>query len=165
MRRRELLLGGALAPVLGHRPAWGDALRSGWEWPQIQLLDGPRLDPESWHGVAAVLVFWATNCPYCKRHNAHIDKLHRATRGRPLRVLGAALDTDARAVRQYMATNGYAFAVTLDGAGLRQGRGLKRVIPLTCLIDPQGRLLQAIPGEMFEEDVLVLADELLSPRR
>jgi len=27
---------------------------------------------------------------------------------------------------------------------------------MTCLIDRRGRLLQAIPGEMFEDDVLAL---------
>ena len=28
---------------------------------------------------------------------------------------------------------------------------------MTCIIDRQGRLVQAIAGEMFEEDVLALA--------
>jgi len=32
----------------------------------------------------------------------------------------------------------------------------RRVIPLTLLVDRQGRLKQAIPGEMFEEDVMEL---------
>ena len=30
------------------------------------------------------------------------------------------------------------------------------MIPLTVTVDRQGRLLQAIPGEMFEEDVMEL---------
>jgi hypothetical protein len=32
----------------------------------------------------------------------------------------------------------------------------RRIIPLTLLVDRRGRLKQAIPGEMFEEDVMEL---------
>lgn len=34
---------------------------------------------------------------------------------------------------------------------------LRKVIPLTCVVDRAGRLREVIPGEMFEEDVLDLA--------
>ena len=127
------------------------------EWPPIQLLDGGTLTPESWRGQSAVVVFWETYCPYCKRHNAHIDKLYRATRGSGLRVLSVALDADEAAVRRYMASNKFSFPVTLDGGVLRQRLTSRRVIPMTCVLDAQGRLVQSIPGEMAEDDVMELA--------
>jgi hypothetical protein len=34
---------------------------------------------------------------------------------------------------------------------------------MTCVLDRQGRLVQAIPGEMFEDDVLDLARVLRRP--
>jgi thiol-disulfide isomerase/thioredoxin len=159
MRRRAVVLAGVAASWFPFPPVRAQAAdaRPVIEWPGIQLLDGGALSASSWQGQAAVVVFWATDCPFCKRHNAHIDKLHRAMRGQPLRVLGVALDTDAKAVRQYMAVNRYEFPVALDGGILRQRLTTRHVIPMTCLIDRQGRLLQAIPGEMFEEDVLDLA--------
>jgi thiol-disulfide isomerase/thioredoxin len=110
-----------------------------------------------------VVVFWATYCPYCKRHNAHIDKLHSAVQGQSVRVLGVALDSDADAVRRYMASNAYRFPVALDGGRLRQRLTPRRVIPMTCLLDRQGRLLQAIPGEMVEDDVMGLIRVLQRP--
>ena len=127
------------------------------EWPPIQLLDGGTLTPESWRGQSAVVVFWETYCPYCKRHNAHIDKLYRATRGSGLRVLSVALDADEAAVRRYMASNKFSFPVALDGGVLRQRLTSRRVIPMTCVLDAQGRLVQSIPGEMTEDDVMELA--------
>jgi thiol-disulfide isomerase/thioredoxin len=127
------------------------------EWPPIQLLDGSTLAPESWRGQAAVVVFWETYCPYCKRHNARIDKLHQATRGTGLRVLSVALDTDEAVVRRYMASNKFSFPVALDGGVLRQRLTTRRVIPMTCVLDAQGRLVQSIPGEMAEDDVMELA--------
>jgi hypothetical protein len=32
----------------------------------------------------------------------------------------------------------------------------RRVIPLTCVLDRDGRLREVIPGEMFEEDLLAM---------
>lgn len=158
-----MLLAGAAAPVARLAGAQTAEAASVIEWPVIHLLDGSTLSPASWQGQAAMIVFWATYCPYCNRHNARVDKLHRATQGQTLRVLGVALEGDADAVRHYMAGNGYQFPVTLDDGTLRKRFTARRVIPMTCVLDRQGRLLQAIPGEMAEDDVLGLARVLQRP--
>ena len=163
MRRRACVIAGLGSMVSGMVAAQSVEAGPVLEWPAISLLDGGTLSPASWRGQAGVLVFWATYCPYCKRHNAHVDKLFRATQGQALRVLGVALDDDADAVRRYMLANNYSFPVALDGGKLRQRLTQRRVIPMTCVLDRQGRLAQAIPGEMFEEDVLGLARVLLRP--
>lgn len=164
-RRRVVAAG--LGAGLGAASPWasfaaplqpGQAL----EWPALQMLDGPTLTPSQWQGTAAVLVFWATWCAYCRRHNAHVDKLHRSLAGRSLRVIGVAVDSDASGVRRYMAAHGFGFPVTLDAEPLRSRLTARRSVPLTCVIDAQGRLKQAIPGEMFEADVLELASQALA---
>jgi thiol-disulfide isomerase/thioredoxin len=133
-------------------------------WPAIDLLDGTRLDPSTWQDTAAVIVFWATHCPFCRRHNAHVEKLHRAVAGRPLRVIGAALDRDPGVVRAYLRTHGYTFPVTMQGESLRRLFSPRTVMPLTVTVDRRGRVATPIPGEMFEEDVLALA-RLADPPR
>ena len=50
------------------------------DWPTLVTIEGQTLAPERWRGRPAVVVFWATYCAFCKRHNAHIDKLFRAAR-------------------------------------------------------------------------------------
>lgn len=158
--RRACLLAAAAvgAGLVVSAPALGSAeIGTVPQWPSMRLLDGTTLAPASWVGQPSVVVFWATWCPFCKRHNVHVDKLARDTAGRRLRVLGIALDIDEQVVRRYMAANRYQFAVTLDGGGLRQQLGLRSVIPMTCVFDRQGRLTQALGGEMFEEDVMDLA--------
>jgi thiol-disulfide isomerase/thioredoxin len=163
LTRRQCLLGAVHAasglaattgPLLNARAA-GAATEIAW--PRLTLLDGSTLEPDSWQGQPAVLVFWATYCAFCKRHNAHLDKLFRMLPAASLRILGVALDGDAASVRRYMAGNDYRFPVALDPGGLRGLLTPRRVIPMTCLIDRRGRLQQAIPGEMAEDDVLALA--------
>jgi thiol-disulfide isomerase/thioredoxin len=160
MKRRDWMLAG-LGATLGGL-AWSEpaAIGSVVSWPTLQLLDGSTWQASSWQGQPAIVVFWATYCPFCKRHNAHLEKLFRETQGRGLRLLGVALDGDEAAVRKYMAQNQYQFPVALDRGELRPRVTARRVIPMTGTFDAQGHLLQAIPGEMFEEDLMDLAQSL-----
>jgi thiol-disulfide isomerase/thioredoxin len=169
MTRRQCLVRGIRAAA-GLAAAAAPPLRaqaaapSEIDWPAMTLLDGSRLEPASWQGQPSVVVFWATYCAFCKRHNAHLDKLFRSPAAASLRILGVALDTDAQAVRRYMAANDYRFPVALEAGRLRARLTSRRIIPMTCLIDRQGRLVQAIPGEMAEDDVLALA-QLARPEK
>ncbi len=161
MKRRDWLAASAgvfLAGLAGAQPA---AIGAEVQWPTIRLLDGSVVEPAAWRGQPAFVVFWATWCPFCKRHNAHVDKMSRAMQSSGLRVLGVALDTDESLVRQYMAANKYQFPVAMDAGLVRRQFSTRRAIPLTCLVDRQGRLQQAIAGEMFEEDVMETAQLLL----
>ena len=157
MNRRECIIAGVGAALGGTSRAEGVTSGSAVDWPAIQLLGGATLEPSAWRGQPGVVVFWATYCEFCKRHNAHVDKLYRSSRSQPLQILGVAMDADPQAVRRYMAANDYRFPVALDNGVLRARLTTRRVIPMTCVIDRQGRLLQAIPGEMSEDDVLALS--------
>jgi peroxiredoxin len=126
-------------------------------WPEVRLLDGSLLAAPSASGKATVVVFFSTTCPFCARHNMHVQALQRQAAGLPLQVLGVAQDRDPEAVRRYLAAHGHGFAVTLADKVLHDALSTRRVIPLTCVIDRSGRLREVIPGEMFEEDVLELA--------
>lgn len=137
-------------PALAAPALAGEAVR----WPEFSLLDGGRWTPAA--GRAKVVVFWSVSCPFCQRHNAHIDRLHRAAGESGPQVLTVSRDRDPAAVHRYLSAHGYGFPVTLDHDALAAALAPRRIIPLTALIDRQGRFKLAIPGEMFEEDVMEL---------
>ena len=156
--RRRMLSALWLGALCGAAPA---ALSQGSKpagrvvsWPEVTLLDGTRWGPAQAQGKAVIVVFWSTTCPFCLRHNAHIEKLRRAAAGRPLEILTVARDKDAGAVKAYLARHGYGFQVTMDQGPMAAALSSRKVIPLTVTVDRQGRLGQEIPGEMFEEDVM-----------
>lgn len=156
-RRRQLLIAaGALAtaPALRAAPAApGEPVR----WPAVTLLDGTPW--QATPGQPQVLVFWSLTCPFCQRHNVHVEKLYRAAIAQHgPGVLSAVRERDAAAVRRHMAQRGWSFPVTLDGEALGAALGARRVVPLTVVVDARGRLKQSIPGEMFEEDVMELME-------
>ena len=157
MKRRLALHTLGAAAVLPITPGWaGVAPGQPVPWPEVALLDGGRFGPAQAAGRAVVVVFWATTCPFCRRHNPHVEKLHRAAQGRALSVLTVARDRDADVVRRYALQQGYSFPITMDQAALASALSSRNVIPLTVTVDRQGRLKQAIAGEMFEEDVMEL---------
>lgn len=159
MKRRDWL---AFAPALLAAP-WGraDAVPAApgeaVAWPApVGLLDGGVWQPAP--GQAQIVVFWSTSCPFCRRHNVHVEKLHRALAGTPgAAVLGVARDRDPAAVRRHVSQHGYTFPVTLAWREMSAALSARKMIPLTVTVDRQGRLRQVIPGEMFEADVMELA--------
>jgi peroxiredoxin len=156
MKRRDAMKGlglltlGAAAKASPAVPAVGDAVT----WPGVMLLDGSTWDAKRVASNAVVVVFWSTTCPFCQRHNQHVEKLHRQAQGRALKVLGVARDRNDAAVRRFAAAQGYSFPITTDHARLAAALGPRNVIPLTVTVDRQGRLQRSFPGEMFESDVL-----------
>jgi thiol-disulfide isomerase/thioredoxin len=126
-------------------------------WPVVPLLAGGILEPSHWQQRAAVVVFFSTTCPFCRRHNQHLEKLHRAASalpGMPLQVLAVAREPDATLVQRYARAQGYSFPITLANAALAGALSERRVIPLTAVVERGGRLKQVLAGEMFEEDLM-----------
>jgi thiol-disulfide isomerase/thioredoxin len=103
-----------------------------------------------------VVVFFTTSCPFCRRHNRHLQKLH-ALAPPGLAVLGVARETDVALVRWHAASQGYRFPITLAAEPLAAALSRRRLVPLTVTIGRDGTLRQVIPGEMSEEDMLSLA--------
>ena len=161
--RRHVLAGTAAAllwgPEVGHASAGPSAPTI--RWPALRLLDGTSLTPLALNTMPVMLVFWETWCPYCKRHNVHIERLYQATRGMHIRVLGVTTETNADKLASYLRTNQLHFPVAHTERGFRDQFSQRRVIPLTCLVAENGRLLQAIPGEMGYEDLYSLAGQVL----
>ena len=172
MKRRSLVLAtpGMLAGAWAQQPAQAQPAQPGQPvtWPDVTLLDGSRWAATQWAGHPAVVVFWSITCPFCKRHNQHLEKLYRAVNkgnnsntssgssGDTLKILAVARERDAAAVQRVARQEGYSFPITLDNGPLSAALSTRRVIPLTVTVDRHGRLLQTLAGEMFEEDVMEL---------
>lgn len=127
------------------------------QWPaRLELLDAPALSADSLNASPTVLVFFSMDCAYCRRHNQRLSRLAQQ-QPKGLRVLGAALDTDAEALRRYRDAQGLRFAITPGAEALRERVTPRRVIPFTAVVAQGGTFLERIPGEMSEADILGLA--------
>ena len=160
--RRLVLKGLGSALVLGASglpPAFGQAdqpsLPTTVKWPPVTLLDGSILAPD-WASRGAIVVFWATWCPFCHRHNKNIQALQPKLPAKGPRILGVAVDGPPQKARQFAQREGYTFPITDSVDALRALLGVGKTLPTTCVVGPRGEVRQRIPGEMFEEDVFDL---------
>lgn len=167
-RRWCALAAGGLAAATGLGPgavqafspapsAPGPALGSPVQWPRVQLLDGAWLQPAEAKAQAWVVVFFATWCPYCLRHNQRLQAALPGLTSRGVQVLAVAHDRQAEVVRRHLLVHRLQLPVTLDEAPLHAALSPRRVTPLTCVVDHQGRLAEVIAGEMSDADLTGLA--------
>jgi thiol-disulfide isomerase/thioredoxin len=141
-----LAAGGAHAEV-GDQVRWGD----------VRLHDGRTLRAAELNGRAVVVEFWATWCPFCKKQNPHLQRLHEKHGGRDLVVLSFSIDKEPEVVAAYMKQHGYTFAAAMAGPQSAQWFPKRRGLPVVYVVDPSGRIVFHQAGEMFEEDILELA--------
>lgn len=134
-------------------PALGERIH----WPPVRLLDGRPMHAPVPGEAASVIVFFSTTCPFCARHNVHVQKLLQASRGTPLRILAVAQDRSEANIRTYLQRRGLDLDVTMEDAAMRKALTTLKGVPITCAVDRQQCLREVIRGEMFEEDVLALA--------
>jgi len=151
--RRSLLAAGLASLVV---PAWS-AGQERITWSDITLADGRVLPASELKGKTVVVEFWATWCPFCKKQNPHIQKLHESWRGRGLTVLTFSIDKSAAAVLDYQRAHAYTFPVAMAGTQSEAWFGKRKTLPEVFVVDRQGRIVHAEGGEMFEEDVAALA--------
>ena len=159
LSRRRLLQAGTAALALPGLASAAPALPlpRPVAWPQaVPLLDGRVLAGAALAARPAVVVFWSSTCPFCRNHNRHVQKLQQAAAGTDLLVLGVSIDDDAGVAAAHARHEGYSFPITMAAQPLAAMLDTRRVIPRTYGIERGARLVTALPGEMFEEDVMEL---------
>jgi thiol-disulfide isomerase/thioredoxin len=159
--RRRVLGAGAAALLLP--AARAETPAAVLDWSLLTTLDGAALRPADWTGSPAVVVFWATWCGFCRRHNARVERLHQELAGRAPQLLGVAVDGPAAKVQEHVQRHRLSFPMAMDDGRLRRALALPRVVPVTALLDAGGRVRQAIPGEMADDDVAALARMAWAP--
>ncbi len=107
----------------------------------LATLDGGEGALSDHRGSWVVLTFWATWCGPCRFEMPTLERLHRERAERGLAVVGVALDAEGAAVGPFVREHGLSFPILLDPRG-EVGRGYQaESIPLTYLIDPEGRIV------------------------
>lgn len=154
------LFGGTLPVLAAEASAIADPAAK-IVWPALHAVNAVDIQPADWVAMPAVVVFWETWCPYCKRHNERVEQLYQSVRGKKMRVMGATTETDESKVLAYVQSSQLHFPVAMVSKEFRAQFSGRRVIPLTCLVAGDGQLLQVIPGEMTLDDVLSLPAQVL----
>ena len=147
-------------PALRSETAQFVEFRRGTELPQVSLqrIDGTFVDLSSFRGKSVLVNFWATWCAPCRRELPLLEKLRRTIDSSLLAIVPVSIDRtpsadvsaflkqlDIRSLRTYHDPQGHI------ARGANEGGNPPFVLygmPISYIIDPQGRAAGYVTGEL-----------------
>ena len=110
-------------------------------------LSGKTIRLSDFQGQAVLLNFFATWCPSCREEMPSLEELYQLNKDNGFVVLGIAGDKDGKAVASLLKETVVTFPVVLDPHKAAFSQYFVRGIPITYLLDRQGRIAGMYPGE------------------
>ena len=104
-----------------------------------KMIDGERVKLSSLKGKVVVLDFWATWCGPCVQALPGVIETVNAYPKDEVAFLALNQEEGAETVRQFMSARNLEFPVALDSGAIGKQFSLES-LPLTILIDPQGKV-------------------------
>ena len=150
-----------LAAASAHAAPPAGVAAAGQPMPDICFTDarGKPACLSQWRGRVVLLNLWATWCAPCRQEMPQLDRVQARLGGRDFEVLALSMDKrGAPAVRNFYERTGVrALAVYVDEQVRATEALAARGIPVSLLIDRQGRVVERISGPVDWSDAARLA--------
>ena len=112
----------------------------------LQDLDGKPLDLANYRGKVVLLDFWATWCTPCRDEIPHFVELQEKYREQGFQVIGISMDDDPKPVREFYREFKMNYPVALGSEKVAEAYGGVLGLPITFLIDRDGRVAAKYTG-------------------
>lgn len=164
MNRRHLVAAAALSLLLS---APAGATSVGEIAPDFTRPDftNEQLQLSAHRGKLVLLNFWATWCPPCREEMPLFSSWQREFKDQGLQVIGVSMDDDAASAREFLAKFPVTYPVVMGDVKLAGTFGGVLGLPLSYLIDAQGRVVARYQGETDLARMEAKIRELLTPPR
>jgi peroxiredoxin len=133
---------------LGGAASAGKGGLSGMAAPGFSLpdLDGRPLDLAQYRGKVVLLDFWATWCAPCRDEIPHYVQWQDKYGGQGLQVIGISMDDGPKPVREFYREFKMNYPVAVGTEQVAQAYGGILGLPVTFLIDRDGRVAAKYTG-------------------
>ncbi len=137
--------------------------------PRAPILAAGERVPEFWRDLGwsdapagpALVVFYTSECPYCRISVRRWNELYAAAEGMPgVRMVAVGL-SDSTASLEYPGQTGLRYPVHLPAqAGGMKHRWKVRAVPYTVLLEPDGRVRGAWQGKVDSTRFAMISQSL-----
>jgi len=112
----------------------------------MQGLSGRSRLLSDFRGKPLIINVWASWCAPCRQEMASLDRLARRDGGKQFTVIGISTDDEPDAAKAFLKKAGTGFAHFIDTRLLLETMLGADRLPLTLLVDAQGRVLVKFYG-------------------
>ena len=112
----------------------------------MQGLQGPSSKLSQFRGKPLIINVWASWCGPCRVEMASLDTLAQRYGGKQFQVIGISTDDYPDAAASFIMRSGIKFRQFIDHDLLLENMLGANRIPLTLLIDTQGKVLLKVHG-------------------
>ncbi|GKV56996.1 thiol-disulfide oxidoreductase ResA [Sporosarcina sp. NCCP-2222] len=130
-------------------------LKVGDEAPDFELvdLDGNIHRLSDYKGQGVFLNFWGTWCAPCKKEMPAMGRQYEIYKDEGVQILAVNIAEPKLKVQSFAEQYGMVFPTLIDKTkSVMQAYNVKP-LPTTLLINPDGKIIQIITGEMSEKDI------------
>lgn len=107
--------------------------------------DKPRTS-DDYKGRVVLLNFWASWCPPCRDEFPSLERLQQKIGGKDFTVLAISVSDSAEGIARFLQGRKAPFDILMDDDGKVSAAFRARGVPVTYLLDRQGRLLAGRTG-------------------
>lgn len=122
------------------------------------LLSDGNLSLSQFSGTPVVLNFWASWCTPCKKEMPVLQDF--AAENPDVMVVGVAVNDSERDSREFAEQRGIQFPLGVDGDGSVSADYGVTGLPVTVVIDGQGKVATTWFGEITREELDLFAEQL-----
>ena len=120
---------------------------------ELQNLSGGKVHLSDYRGKVVLIDFWATWCPPCRAAIPIIEKIHTTYKDKGLVVLAISMDNgEWDLVKSFLKSYGITYTVLKGTSDVQVAYGV-RTIPMTLIIDKNGRISKRFFGFNDEDDL------------
>ena len=114
----------------------------------LQDLAGKPHRIEDYRGKVVLVNFWATWCEPCREEMPSMNRLRASLAGQPFAVLAVNLAESEARIRRFMEQVPLEFTVLMDRDSATARAWKARVLPISFLVGPDGRIRYSVVGEI-----------------
>jgi cytochrome c biogenesis protein CcmG, thiol:disulfide interchange protein DsbE len=113
---------------------------------RVRTLDGRAIALTDYKGKVVLVNFWATWCTPCQTEIPRFIAFQNQYRANGLQVIGISMDDSAAPVRAFRKKHKTNYPIAMGTAKLAESYGGVLGLPITFLIDRQGRIARRYEG-------------------
>ncbi|WP_053363994.1 thiol-disulfide oxidoreductase ResA [Bacillus sp. FJAT-27251] len=129
--------------------------------PDFVLVDmeGEKHRLSDYRGEGVFLNFWATWCKPCEREMPYIDNQYQHFKDKGVKVLTIDVGESELVVNNFIERHNLSFPVMIDKGEVQTAYGINP-LPITFLIDKDGKVVRSHTGELNEATVRRFMEEI-----